>query len=96
MKTLNSKLLFVALQIADLLLTLACFHSGLIEMSPVTARLILVFGILGGLIVSKLLACACIIPLKKLVWLGNVSYGIIVIWNLFLAVVFGLAKALQS
>jgi hypothetical protein len=96
MKTLNSKLLFAALQVADLLLTLACFHSGLIEMNPVTGRLILTFGILGGLIISKLLACAAVLPMKKLVWVGNVAYFFIVAWNCFLAAVFGLAKVLTS
>ena len=95
MKTLNSKLLFALLQLADLLTTLACFHFGLTEMSPITAHLIVVFGLIGGLIASKLLACAAVLPMKKLVWVGNVSYALIVIWNSFLAAVFGLAKALH-
>ena len=96
MKTLNSKLLFAALQLADLLLTLACFHFGLTEVNPVTLHLIVVFGLIGGLIVSKLLACAAVLPMKKLVWVGNVAYFLIVAWNTFLAAVFGLAKVLTS
>jgi hypothetical protein len=91
MKTINSKLLFGALQIADLLTTLACFRFGLVEMSPITAHLILAFGALGGLIISKLLACAAVLPMKKLVWVGNVCYFMVVLWNTFLMVIFGLA-----
>jgi hypothetical protein len=91
MKTINSKLLFSALQLADLLTTLACFRYGLVEMNTITAHLMLVFGVVGGLVVSKLLACAAVLPMKKLVWVGNVSYSIIVLWNTFLMVVFGLA-----
>ena len=95
MKTLNSKMIFFGLQVADLLTTLVCFKVGLTEMGPVTARLILAFGVLGGLLISKVLACLAVLPLKKLVWLGNVLYGLIVAWNLLLAGIFGLAKVLH-
>lgn len=85
MRTLNSRLFFVGLQLADLLTTLACFHYGLVEINPLNAHLIASFGILTGLIISKVLACAVMLRIKKLIWVGNVAYLLIVIWNSFLA-----------
>lgn len=92
MKTLNSKLIFVALQIADVLTTLACFHYGLVEVNPLNAHLIATFGMLGGLVISKLLACAVVLRVKKLVWVGNVAYSLVVLWNSFLMTVGALAS----
>lgn len=96
MRTLNSKVLFGGLQLADLITTLACFHYGLTEMNPVNVRLIAVFGLVGGLIVSKGLACMVVIPVKKSVWIGNVAYIAIVAWNSFLAVVGALATLAKA
>jgi len=92
MKTMNSKLIFVALQIADVVSTFACFHFGLYEVNPLTLYLIKLMGVFRGLLISKLLACAVILPMKRLVWVGNAFYILIVGWNLFLAAVYGLTK----
>jgi len=96
MKTLNSKLIFFGLQLLDLLTTLACFHYGLIEMNPLTAHMIAFFGVLAGLIISKVLACLAIMPIKKLVWVGNLAYIVVVGWNVFLITLLGLASLVQA
>jgi hypothetical protein len=96
MKTLNSKVIFIVLQLGDLLSTLACFHFGLIEKNPVNIHLIAALGVLPGLLVAKLATCVVVLPMKRLVWLGNVFYSGVVVWNLFLASVFGLATLARA
>ena len=102
MKTLNSKLIFAALQIADILTTLACFHYGFFEGNPLTFHLIAVFGVVAGLVISKLLCCAVLFSclrwlpsMRKLVWIGNVSYLLVVGWNLFIVSVVSFVKAMS-
>jgi hypothetical protein len=90
MKTLNSKLIFFGLQILDFLTTLACIHYGLPEASPFTARMIAALGI-AGLILTKVLACIAILPIKKLVWVGNITYIVVVVWNAVLISLAGFA-----
>lgn len=94
MKTLNSKLIFAALQILDLVTTVACIHYGFPEGNPLTLHLIAAFGLILGLVISKLLACAAMFPMKKLVWVGNAAYMFIVSWNLFIIGVVSFVKAM--
>lgn len=96
MKRFNSKIIFIVLQFGDLLSTLVCFHFGLIEKNPVNVHLIAALGVLPGLFVAKLLTCAVVLPMKRLVWLGNVFYSGVVVWNLFLASVVGLASLARA
>ena len=96
MQRLNSKLIFVVLQVGDLLSTLACFHFGLIEKNPVDVRLIAALGVLPGLFIAKLLACTVILPMKRLVWMGNLFYSGVVVWNLFLVSVVALASLAKA
>ena len=86
----HRKTFFVGLQAADLLTTLACFHFGVTESNPVTVYLIALFGTVAGLLIAKSIACAVVLPMKKLVWLGNLIYSGIVIWNALFASMMGL------
>ena len=96
MQRLNSKLVFIVLQLGDLLSTLACFHFGLIEKNPINVHLIAALGVLPGLFLAKLLTCTVILPMKRLVWLGNLFYSGVVVWNLFLVSVVGLASLAKA
>lgn len=93
MKTLNSKLIFAVLQLLDLVTTVVCIHYGFPEGNPVTAHLILIFGVVGGLVVSKALACAVMVHVKSLRWVANAAYMFIVAWNLFIIAVVSFVRS---
>ena len=81
LKLLHAKSTFVILQILDLVTTLAAFHVGAFEVNPLVARLTAYFGPIGGVVCSKVLAVLIALRLRKLVWVVNVFYSGIVIWN---------------
>ena len=82
MKLLRGRPTFVILQLLDLLTTLAAFHAGAVEINPVVAKLTAYFGPIGGVLCSKLLAVLLALRLRRLLWVANVFYTGIVIWNL--------------
>jgi hypothetical protein len=81
-RILQSKFTFVILQALDLLTTLAAFHVGAFEFNPLVARLTNFFGPVGGVVCSKAIAILIAFRLRKLVWVVNVFYSGIIIWNL--------------
>jgi hypothetical protein len=81
-RVLRSRWTFVALQILDLLTTLAAFHVGASEINPLVAHLTLKFGRLRGVLISKVIAVAIAMGVRRLVWVVNLFYTLVVGWNL--------------
>jgi hypothetical protein len=85
-RILRSRWTFVALQVLDLLTTLVAFHFGAFEMNPLVARLTVQFGWLRGVLISKLIAVAIAMGVRKRLWIVNILYTAIVAWNLIVIV----------
>src|SRR5579863_4291676 len=81
-RILRSRWTFVGLQILDLLTTLYAFHIGLFEANPFVTHLTLLFGRFQGVLISKLIAVAIAMGIRRLVWVINVLYIVVVGWNL--------------
>jgi hypothetical protein len=82
MKLLRGRPTFVILQLLDLLTTLVAFHVGAFEINPLVAKLTAYFGPVGGVLCSKVIAVLLALRLRRLLWVANVFYAGIVIWNL--------------
>ncbi len=82
---LRSRWTFAALQVLDLLTTLAAFHGGAFEVNPLVAHLTVQFGRFRGVLISKLIAVAIAMGVKRLVWIVNLFYALIVGWNIVVA-----------
>ncbi len=80
-KVLFSRWTFVALQVLDLLTTLTAFHLGAMEVNPLVARLTVYFGRTGGVVVSKLIAILLAMGVRKRIWIINLFYAAIIVWN---------------
>lgn len=79
-------LLFLALQVLDVVTTIVALAMGGAEKNPLMAQ-IMAFGTIRSLIVSKLLvlglaAAFILIKKTKAVQLANVVFALIVIWNI--------------
>jgi hypothetical protein len=85
-KVLHSKITFIVLQVLDLLTTLAAFHIGAYEVNPLVASLAMLFGPVGGLVCSKVIASLIVIRVRRLVWVANVFYGGVICWNVIVVV----------
>ena len=83
-RVLRSRWTFVVLQVLDLLTTLYAFHAGALEVNPLVARLTLLFGRFGGVLMSKLIAIAIVMGIRKRLWIINLIYIGIVGWNLLM------------
>jgi hypothetical protein len=81
-RILDSRWTFVGLQVLDLLTTLYAFHIGLLEANPLVTHLTLLFGRFRGVLISKLIAVAIAMGVRRLLWIVNVLYIGIVGWNL--------------
>jgi len=81
-RILRSRWTFVALQVLDLLTTLYAFQKGALEVNPLVAHLTLLFGRVRGVIISKLMAIAIAMGVRRLMWVVNIIYIVIVGWNL--------------
>lgn len=81
-KWVNSRWTFVVLQVLDLTSTLIAFHLGAVEANPLVAHFTATFGWLRGLVISKLVAIAIAMGVKRLIWVVNVFYTFIIVWNL--------------
>jgi len=88
---LQAKSSFIVLQVLDLLTTLLAFHFGAFEVNPLVGRLVSVLGPAGGVVVSKVVAILIAFRMRKLLWIVNLFYIGIVIWNML--VVFLLSHA---
>ncbi len=78
----SSRWTFVALQVLDLLTTLAAFRAGAFEVNPLVAHLTVVFGRLGGVLLGKVIAVLIALRVRRLLWVVNVFYTLIVLWNI--------------
>jgi|ERR1700687_592564 len=81
-RILRSRWTFVGLQVLDLLTTLYAFHVGAFEVNPLVAHLTVSFGRVRGLLVSKVIAVAIAMGVRRLMWVVNAIYIAIVGWNL--------------
>src|SRR5450759_5644052 len=79
---LRSRWTFVGLQVLDLLTTLYAFHAGAPEVNPLVAHLTVSFGRFRGVLVSKVIAVAIAMGVRRLLWVINAIYIGIVGWNL--------------
>jgi hypothetical protein len=80
-KVVFSRWTFVALQVLDLTTTLIAFRLGAIEVNPLVAHLTVYFGRTGGVVASKLIAIAIAMGVKRKIWIINLFYAGIIIWN---------------
>jgi hypothetical protein len=81
---LFSRWTFVGLQVLDLLTTLYAFHTGALEVNPLVAHLTMSFGYFRGVLISKLIAVAIGMGVRKRLWIVNILYVGIVVWNLIM------------
>jgi len=87
-KFVLSRWTFVGLQVLDLVTTLLAFRAGGVEVNPLVAHLTVLFGRVQGVLVSKIIAVAIAMGVKKLMWVVNVFYAIIICWNIVNIVMF--------
>ena len=73
---------FAALQLLDLLTTLAAFRAGAFEVNPLVAQFTIHFGRFGGVLASKLIAVLIAVGVRRLIWVVNIFYAGVVCWNL--------------
>jgi hypothetical protein len=81
-RILRSRWTFVGLQALDLITTLYAFRLGLLEANPLVTHLTVLFGRFRGVLISKLIAVAIVMGVRRLVWVINVVYMVVVGWNL--------------
>ena len=92
MNLLQARITFVVLQVLDLLTTLAAFHVGAFEVNPLVAHLTTLFGPVGGLVCSKLIALLLAWWVRKRLWMVNLFYTGIICWNIYVLVVLSGAR----
>ena len=80
-KALHSHWTFVGLQGLDLLTTMVAFHMGANEVNPLVAHLTVTFGPFRGVLISKLIAIGIAMGVRRLIWVVNVFYAVIILWN---------------
>jgi Domain of unknown function (DUF5658) len=81
LKILNARSTFAALQVLDILTTLAAFHVGAFEANPFVAQLIALFGRFNGVLFSKLIALLLALGVRKRLWIVNLFYVGVICWN---------------
>ena len=81
-KVLFSRWTFVVLQLLDLTTTLVAFRLGAMEVNPLVAHLAVYFGRTGGVVVSKLIAILIAMGVKRRIWIINLFYVAIIVWNI--------------
>ena len=79
---LTARASFIVLQMLDLATTLIAFHFGAFEVNPLVAHLTRIFGPIGGVVLTKLVAVLIIFRVRKLMWVANLSYVGVVCWNI--------------
>lgn len=83
-RVVRSRWTFVALQLLDLLTTLVAFHVGAFEVNPLVAHLTVKFGRVRGVLISKVIAVAIAMGVRKLLWVVNLFYAFVVGWNILM------------
>ena len=81
MRTLNTRSIFILLQVLDLLTTLAAFRAGGFEVNPLVASLTIHFGRVGGVVLSKLIAVLLMLGVRRRLWMVNLLYIGVIFWN---------------
>jgi hypothetical protein len=81
-KVVLSRWTFIGLQVLDLLTTLLAFRAGAVEVNPLVAHLTVLFGRVGGVVMSKVIAVAIAMGVKKLIWVVNLLYTVVICWNI--------------
>src|SRR5207245_3083917 len=64
LRTLNTRSIFILLQVLDLLTTLAAFRAGGFEVNPLVASLTIHFGRVGGVVLSQLIAVLLVLVVR--------------------------------
>ena len=57
------------------------FRMGAYEINPLVAHLTVTFGRFRGVLISKVFAVVIAMGVRKLIWVVNVFYGVIILWN---------------
>jgi len=86
-RVLRSRWTFVALQALDLFTTLVAFHVGPFEVNPLVAHFTFQLGRVRGVLISKLIAVAIAMGVRRLIWVVNLFYTLIVCWNVIVMIV---------
>lgn len=60
---------------------MVAFRMGAFEVNPLVAHLTMTFGRFRGVLISKLLAIAIAMGVRRLIWVVNVIYAVIILWN---------------
>lgn len=87
-KVVLSRWTFVGLQVLDLVTTLLAFRAGGVEVNPLVAHLTVAFGRIRGVLISKVIAVAIAMGVKKLIWVVNLFYTVIICWNILNLLIF--------
>jgi hypothetical protein len=88
----RSRWTFVVLQVLDLLTTLAAFRAGAFEVNPLVAHLTFHFGLFGGVLASKVIAVFIALGVRRLIWVANLLYTGVVVWNVVVLVLLSAAR----
>jgi hypothetical protein len=83
---LRSRGTFIGLQVLDLATTLAAFHYGAFEVNPLVAGLTQHLGRFRGVAASKLMAVFVALGVNRLVWIVNLFYAGVVVWNILILI----------
>ncbi len=86
MRTLNTRSIFILLQVLDLLTTLAAFRAGGFEVNPLVATLTIHFGRVGGVVLSKMIAVLLMLGVRRRLWMVNLFYISVIGWNVVVVV----------
>ena len=86
MRTLNTRSIFILLQVLDLLTTLAAFRAGGFEVNPLVATLTIHFGRVGGVVLSKMIAVLVMLGVRRRLWMVNLFYISVIGWNVVVLV----------
>jgi hypothetical protein len=87
---LRSHWTFGALQLLDLLSTLAAFRAGAVEVNPLVAHFTVYFGRVGGVLMSKVIAVLIALGVRRLIWVVNIFYLCVIFWNVIVLIVLSL------
>jgi hypothetical protein len=89
---LQARVTFIVLQLFDFLTTMLAFHVGAFEVNPLVARLTVLFGPVGGVLASKVIAIVIALGVRKRLWIVNVFYTGIICWNLVVLLLLSITK----
>ena len=89
---MQAKATFIVLQVLDFCTTMLAFHVGAFEVNPMVAHLNSLFGPVGGVLASKVIAIFIALGVRRRLWIINVFYVGIVCWNVIILALLSLVK----